>query len=88
LRVFGYTARWDDDIAEALKALVRDVGWERFAMRFSNAPMATRSTITIESLRQKPDDAVACPGQIGKTESCSTCGLCWQTEKRVAFLQH
>jgi hypothetical protein len=88
LRVFGYTARWGDDIADALKALAGDVGWGRFAMRFSNAPMATRSTVTIEHVGQKPDDAIVCPEQIGKTESCTTCCLCWGTEKRIAFVQH
>jgi hypothetical protein len=88
LHIFGYTARWDDAIAEALRSLARDAGWDRFAMRFSNAPMTTRSTVTIESMRQKPADAVACPEQTGRTESCSTCALCWSTERRIAFLQH
>src|SRR6185437_10464781 len=32
LRVFGYTARWDDAIADALRSLAADVGWARFAM--------------------------------------------------------
>jgi hypothetical protein len=50
--------------------------------------MATRSTVTIESVRQKPADSFVCPEQTGRTESCSTCGLCWATKKRVAFLQH
>ena len=27
LRVFGYTARMDDAIADALRSLVRDAGW-------------------------------------------------------------
>jgi hypothetical protein len=88
LHVFGYTARTDDTISVAIKALARDVGWRRFAMRYSNAPFALHGTVTIESVRQKPADAIVCPEQIGKTESCSTCGLCWQSERRVAFLQH
>ena len=89
LHVFGYTARMDDAIADALRSLARDVGWSRFAMRFSNGPIPLRSTVTIESVRQKPADALVCPEQIGQNgKSCSTCALCWQTEKRVAFLQH
>jgi hypothetical protein len=88
LHVFGYTARWDDAIADALRSLARDAGWSRFAMRFSNAPMATRSTVTIESVRQKPADSTVCPEQTGRTESCSTCALCWHSKRRVAFLQH
>lgn len=89
LRVFGYTARWrrDDPIAQALLKLAFD-NWDRFAIRFSNAPVETASTITITHAAQKPADAFICPEQLGQTESCSTCGLCWQTDKRVAFIQH
>jgi hypothetical protein len=91
LHVWGYTARHDksDPIAAALVALVQD--WpDRFAMRFSNTPhqFEAPSTISIEHPFQKPADAILCPEQIGRTESCSTCGLCWQTTRRIAFLQH
>lgn len=93
LHIWGYSAQWDvanDPIAAALVALVRDAGWDRFAMRFSNAPIqfAAPATITIEHPYQRPADAILCPEQIGRTESCSTCGLCWATTRRVAFLQH
>jgi hypothetical protein len=88
LRVFGYSARQDDAIADALRSLAAEVGWERFALRFSNSGEPTRSTVTIESTRQRPADAVICPEQVGRTESCSTCALCWGTERRIAFLQH
>jgi hypothetical protein len=57
-------------------------------MRVSNGPFPLRSTVTIASVRQKPADSILCPEQVGKTESCSTCGLCWQSERRIAFLQH
>lgn len=88
LHVFGYTARTDDAIADALRSLAADAGWDRFAMRFSNSGEALRSTVTIESVRQNPSDAIVCPEQQGLAESCSVCALCWQTEKRVAFIQH
>ena len=88
LHVFGYTARTDDAIADSLRALARDARWSRFAMRFSNGPFPLRSTVTIEHVGQTPADSIVCPEQVGKTESCSTCALCWQTERRVAFLQH
>ena len=90
LRVFGYTARWDaqnDPIARALVALTMR-RWERFAMRFSDAPIDECATVSIEHPVQAPGDAIVCPEQMGKTESCSTCGLCWQSRRRVAFLQH
>ena len=87
LNVFGYTARWDDDIGAALRALVA-LHPARFAIRFSNAPTAVNSTISIELPVQKPADTVICPAQQGRTESCATCALCWATTKRIAFLQH
>ena len=92
LHVWGYTARVDrtDPIASALVALVR-CEWDRFAVRFSNAPIVTfelPSTISVEHPYQVPTDAVLCPEQVGKTESCSTCALCWQSKRRIAFLQH
>jgi hypothetical protein len=89
LHVWGYTARWrqDDPIASALTSLVEG-RWDRFAVRFSNAPSQMRSTISVEHPYQVPHDAILCPEQIGRTESCSTCGLCWQSERRIAFLQH
>lgn len=90
LHVFGFSARWEckrDPIAKALVDLVRK-RWDRFAIRFSNAPIDECSTVSIEHPFQKPTDAIICPQQLGQTASCTTCGLCWQTRKRVAFIQH
>jgi hypothetical protein len=92
LNILGYTARWqveDDPTAAALVALVQRY-WTRFVMRLSNAPVpfACPTTITIETRHQKPADAILCPEQVGRTESCSTCALCWQSKRRIAFLQH
>lgn len=89
LHVFGYSARWDknDETAVALINLVRKE-WDRFAIRFSNAPVDECSTVSIEHPYQKPADAVICPQQLGQTKSCSTCGLCWQSRRRIAFIQH
>ena len=84
LHVWGYTARHDknDPIAAALLSLTRS-HWDRFAMRFSNAPFPFEApaTVSIEHPFQRPPDAVVCPEQVGKTESCSTCGLCWQSRR-------
>lgn len=90
LHVWGYTARFDgrnDPIATALILLITE-RWDRFAARFSNGPVEMRATVSIEHPYQKPPDAVICPEQVGKTEICSTCALCWQTTRRIAFIQH
>lgn len=89
LHVFGFSARWEksDPIGLALVKLVMEK-WQRFAIRFSNAPVDECSTVSIEYPGHKPDDAIICPQQLGKTQSCGTCGLCWHTRRRIAFLQH
>lgn len=89
LFAFGFTARWEpwDPIAAALLFLVEEK-WHRFAIRFSNAPVDECSTVSIEHPIQRPPDAIVCPAQTGKTESCGTCGLCWHSRRRIAFLQH
>ena len=90
MRVFGYTARWDakSDPIASLLATVVSKAWDRFAIRFSNAPLAAGATVSIEHPLQAPKGSIICPAQTGKTESCSTCGICWQTTRNVAFLQH
>lgn len=90
MRVFGYSARWEygkDAIATALIDLAQEQ-WTRFAIRFSNAPFEGCATVSVEHPFQVPADAILCPAQVGKTESCTTCALCWQTTRRIAFLQH
>jgi hypothetical protein len=92
LHIWGYTARWDvvnDPIAAALVALAKQHA-DRFAMRFSNAPsgLAVPTTISVEHPFQVPDDATLCPQEVDRTESCSTCALCWHSKERVAFIQH
>jgi hypothetical protein len=57
-------------------------------MRFSNSPVDTASTVTVDLPWQRPADSIVCPQQMGQTESCSTCALCWQTDRRIAFIEH
>jgi hypothetical protein len=88
LWVFGALGRRADPVAAALVPLVIR-RWGRFAIRFSDAPVDECSTVSIEHPVQVPADAVVCPEQMGQTESCSTCGFCWQSRRRVvAFVQH
>jgi hypothetical protein len=96
LHIFGFTARIDKDddpISSALVALARDQP-DRFAMRFSNAPdsLGMPSTTSIDLPRRAPADAIVCPEQVrnkrSKPENCSACALCWQSRRRIAFVQH
>jgi hypothetical protein len=89
LNVFGYSARWmpGDAIARPLLELSMR-RWDRFAIRFSNMPIEHCATRSIEHPYQCPPDAIVCPAQTGRTESCSTCALCWGMTRNIAFLQH
>jgi hypothetical protein len=92
LHVWGYTARIDianDPIAAALVALTQD-HQDRFKMRFSNAliPFPAPTTISVEHPYQSPPDATVCPQETDRSESCSTCALCWGSRERVAFITH
>jgi hypothetical protein len=88
LRLFGFTRRWDaqDPIADAVRELAQEQP-ERFRIRLSNAPTELGpSTLTVE--HAAPPGAIVCPAQMHQTQTCSTCALCWSTEKQIAFIQH
>ena len=88
LSLYGYTARNnEDDIGPAVFALRRD--FKRRAMiRSSNGARHNMATVSIGAVESCPSNAFICPEQTGKTLGCDTCGLCWGTEKNVAFLEH
>jgi hypothetical protein len=91
LNIWGYTARRrGDPIAAAVVALAKDHS-ERFVMRSSDDECdLPLKTVTIEHQLNKPgDDTVVCPAErIDNTATCATCGLCWETTSRIAFVQH
>lgn len=85
LNVFGYTARLPDTpIGAALWALAGG-NWPRFAVRFSGMRGATMAA------QIAPDAdpmAITCPAQLGLTDCCATCALCWQSDRSIAFRRH
>jgi hypothetical protein len=85
LHVWGYTARVDDDdsIAAALASLAAEFGPDRYVMRLSGV-----TTVVVQHPNQKPDDAILCRQEMDAKESCGACALCWESEKRIAFIQH
>lgn len=95
LHVFGYTARgmWPADgdmsIATAIKEL-NDLYPDRWVIRWSaDVPGPMRSIVVMDQTAQP--NVIICPAQTSKSESCSTCGLCWlpaAKEKTIAFLRH
>lgn len=86
LRVFGYTARRaGDPIGFELTKLALSQ-WDRFAVRSSGGYLYDVPA-TVVAQADVPG-AVTCPAQTGRTDCCSTCALCWEGRKTVAFLEH
>jgi hypothetical protein len=83
LHVFGYTHRYPehkDGIGAAILELNKLGAWIRFSDRGGEMSANVAPSTG-------PDD-IQCPQEIGKTESCLTCGLCWQTTKPIKFIAH
>lgn len=101
LHIFGYTARTlHTEIGNALHAMRLAYGG-RFMMRVSDGGLDTMATVSIGSAGSCPDNAFVCPEQLGLEHKkinpvndkpypmlCATCGLCWSTDKNVAFMSH
>ena len=88
LAVYGYTARKPgSDIGKTIAALKREFG-PRFAIRWSDGGAKRDCTVSIKTEDQAPAGSFVCPEQTGKTTACATCGLCWNTDRNVAFIAH
>ena len=88
LSIFGYTAWGNKTTIGWTLHILRSEWGTRAMIRHSDAPYSTNSTIGIGTAENCPKDSFVCPEQTGRTRCCATCGLCWTTTKRVAFLEH
>lgn len=88
LHVWGYTARdrRNDPLGIMLEGLRRHMP-NRFVMRFSHQP-GKWSTQVVDFPEEATSDAIVCPVQTDQTDCCATCGLCWATNRPIAFLRH
>lgn len=85
LHVFGYSAWTCDTAIGQAVAKIRNRQWDRFAVRTSGAKRGLRSVVFHA---KPPPGVIPCPAQEGRTASCSTCALCWQTTKAIGFKAH
>lgn len=86
LNVFGYTARLPDDpIGAAVRVLVERC-FDRFAIRFSGSDEDRGGSVVVDDAAET--NHLICPAQLGKTDCCATCVLCWQSDRTIAFLRH
>lgn len=88
LACFGYTAwKLDTEIGCEIARVKHRFG-RRFAIRYSDGWGPVDCTVPIHKESDCPPNAFVCPEQTEKTRCCATCGLCWNTDKNVAFLEH
>lgn len=88
LAIYGYTARRrGDPIGDAI-AIVKARHGQRFAVRWSDGGEPDDCTVSIMDAADVPAGAFVCPEQTYRTAACATCGLCWNTTKNVAFVEH
>lgn len=88
LACFGYTARRPEDEIGAEVARVKQRFGRRFAIRWSDGGQPTDCTVSVKIASRAPANSFVCPEQTGATAACATCGLCWNTDRNVAFVEH
>lgn len=88
LAVYGYTARrpWDP-IGLAVQRGKEEFD-RRFAIRWSDGQCDLDATVPLAHPDDCPPNAFVCPEQTGRSAACATCGLCWNSTKNVAFVEH
>lgn len=94
LAIYGYTAHSpESEIGREIHCLKQAYG-RRFAIRWSNGGLERDSTVPVLPGTTKVEGAFICPEQMNRTDGkgrplfCATCGLCWTTDKNVAFMEH
>lgn len=81
LHVFGFTAHQKNTPIGSVIDWMNGYWDDRFYIRFSG--------IDTEVVDRKEEvSGILCPVQEDKTDCCGTCGLCWQTTKKISFLRH
>lgn len=90
MRLYGYSARKSPDPIYKELWLLNIRFSERVKIRFSHSKAYdSLEPFTIYAGDDKSEfDSITCPEQTGKTESCSTCGLCWGINKSIKFVSH
>ena len=85
LHLYGYTARDSKDEIGKRLDFVRMLYPERFWIRQSVSQKSEKSFVATSVLF---GGSITCPEQVGKTESCLTCGLCWSVKNPIHFITH
>lgn len=99
LHVEGYTAHPRKSEIGSILASMNSKRPERWQIRNSVSPDTPYAPMQVTTLWAKPEKTgydpetktLVCPQELGKTQTCGTCGICWKPELnhvRVAFYGH
>lgn len=88
LAVYGYTAWPPNSAIGAAVLAAKTRHGRRFAIRWSNGGAGDDCTVSVRHAVDAPVNSTVCPEQTGKTAACATCGLCWGSERNIAFVEH
>lgn len=83
LSIFGYTARKDCDIGNAILGMN-----QAFPIRSRIRQSHKDTSISFVAVEIPNKDSITCPEQTGKTSSCINCSLCWESNRPIHFLNH
>jgi hypothetical protein len=89
--IYGYTAhKPTSKLGKQINDAINQIGFERFAIRFSNADVE----LSANSTEYKPKKNVSfkpivCLEQENKVANCVSCGVCWNSKaKQILFKTH
>jgi len=95
IAIYGYTANSTSSIFETSRNIAQAIlslrikHKKRFSVRFSNDLKQEFSANSEELQTPQKDKSIQCPEQVGLTNSCGSCGLCWEQPKRqIIFKTH
>lgn len=86
LNIFGYTAHAPGSEIGQVIAQLLGVHPMRFHIRFSGWDGPTDGSVVVD--QAEDTEHLICPAQLGKTDCCATCALCWHSDRTIAFLRH
>jgi hypothetical protein len=87
LFIWGYTARTGCKIDMRI-VMLNSAYPERCVIRWSRNNDSLLPNIRYAADESFEGQSFTCPEQTGKTDSCATCGACWQSSITVKFLSH
>lgn len=89
LHVFGYTHHEYTSQLGTMISNVNNIHSDRFRVRFSDDWDTEFSAHVVDSSDlEYVEHGVICPEQLGKTDSCASCGYCWSSDQPVVFIEH